>query len=90
MTSRLVLLDPTERPPSPRRTPLAVAPLVYILELLQMKEEPPPPSSWFRHVGKLAVLAAAPKQCLGLCNACRHRAGLRSVSTTQLTLSGAA
>lgn len=26
-----------------------------------MKEEPAPPSSWFRHVGKLAILAAGPK-----------------------------
>lgn len=40
---------------------LSAAPLVYILKLLQMKEEPAPPSSWFRHVGKLAFLAAGPK-----------------------------
>lgn len=39
----------------------SAAPFVYILELLQMKEEPAPPSSWFRHVGKLAFLAAGPK-----------------------------
>lgn len=39
----------------------SAAPFVYILELLQMKEEPAPPSSWFRHVGKLAFLAARPK-----------------------------
>lgn len=26
-----------------------------------MKEEPAPPSSWFRHVGELAFLAAGPK-----------------------------
>lgn len=48
-----------------RRTPLVIlrsaAPHVYILEFLQMKEEPAPLSSWFRHVGKLAVLTARPK-----------------------------
>lgn len=39
----------------------SAAPRVYILELLQMKAEPAPPSSWFRHVGTLAVLAAGSK-----------------------------